>query len=82
LLAAGFYVARGCPTGVKLETTVALTPSQAAVSTRNLLGVEWLRRWEKSHARYPESLSVASRHDFDLIITQHPQFQPRPGASA
>jgi cobalamin biosynthesis Mg chelatase CobN len=67
---------------VKSETTVALTPSQAAVSTRDLLGAEWLRRWEKSHARYPESLPATSRDDFDLIITQHPQFQPRPGAVA
>lgn len=82
LLAAGFYVARGCPTGVKAETTVALTPSQAAVSTRDLLGAEWLRRWEKSHARYPESLPATSRDDFDLIITQHPQFQPRPRGPA
>src|SRR5690606_7571124 len=51
LLAAGFHVAKGAPTGPKAETTIALT---GEISTgRELLGAEWLSRWERSDARLP-----------------------------
>ena len=77
LLAAGFHVARGRPTGVKSETTVALTPSRADSCVHPLLGPEWLRKWEKSHARYPDTLPAEDRPAFDHLITGHPQFQRR-----
>jgi len=80
LLAAGFHVARGCATGVKSETTIALTPSRAATSSHALLGGPWLARWEKSQARYPEPLPETGRPAFDRLIAGHPQFQPVAGA--
>jgi queuine tRNA-ribosyltransferase len=75
LLAAGFHVARGCATGVKTETTIALTPARATAAPHPLLGPDWLARWEKSHARYPASLPAADRPGFDRLIAGHPQFQ-------
>ena len=76
LLAAGFHVARGRPAGVKGESTVALTPACAASRAYPMLGADWLTKWEKSHARYPDALPVEDRPAFDLLITGHAQFQP------
>ncbi|MCA1480937.1 MnmC family methyltransferase, partial [Bradyrhizobium sp. NBAIM08] len=52
LLAAGWHVARGAGTGVKTETTIALTPA-AAPGPWPRLGASWLARWERSHVQYP-----------------------------
>lgn len=62
LLAAGFFVAQGVPTGPKEETTIALTEPSTEFA---MLGREWLARWGRSDAR-TESL--------DRLIRAHPQF--------
>jgi queuine tRNA-ribosyltransferase len=75
LLAAGFYVAKGAPTGTKAETTIALTPAAARVKRgRELLGAAWLDKWRRSDARYPAGLPESERAGFDRAIEGHPQF--------
>ena len=74
LLAAGFYVASGCPTGVKAETTIALTPSAAAQTRHTLLGKAWLAKWSRSHAQYPAGMAEEDRPAFARKIQEHPQF--------
>ncbi len=49
LLAAGFAVARGAPSGPKEETTIAL--ANIAETTHSLLGAEWLARYDRSTAK-------------------------------
>ena len=57
LLNAGFYVAKGKGSGPKSETTVAMTPVYPHTgSPFPLIGKEWLGRWEKSSAKFPEEL--------------------------
>ena len=59
LLAAGFFVATGRATGPKLETTIALSPMAAALPHgRQLLGPEWLGKWQRSGAQEPMGASV------------------------
>lgn len=77
LLAAGFWVARGRSAGAKEETTIALTPAARATppgDSRTLLGPEWLTKWERSAARWPDWLSENSRDTFARAIEAHPQF--------
>lgn len=74
LLAAGFFVARGRSTGVKKETTIALTQS-AATGHHELLGADWLAKWRRSHAQFPEGLPVGEHPAFAEKITEHPQFK-------
>lgn len=77
LLAAGFHVARGTGTGVKNETTIALTPDAAARpqgKSHNILGADWLSRWERSHAKVPADLTGEAATAFEQLIRQHPQF--------
>jgi queuine tRNA-ribosyltransferase len=77
LLAAGFVVGRGVPTGSRSETTVALTPLAAlrsAARGRVLLGTEWLERWRRSHTRVPSDVP-ADDHAFAERIVGHAQFQ-------
>lgn len=76
LLATGFYVAKGRGTGVKTETTIALTPSAAQLTKHPLLGPEWLAKWHRSHAKFPEGLATEDQKNFALKITDHPQFRP------
>ncbi len=75
-LAAGFFVARGKPTPPKEETTIILTPSawDRAPKRHQLLGLEWLGRWERSGARYPAGLPEGDRSRFELLIRGHGQF--------
>jgi queuine tRNA-ribosyltransferase len=83
LLAAGFYVARGRGTGPKAETTIGLTP-QAAVDAdgrellhgRELLGEEWLAKWQRSDARAPLGTD-ANDASWQQAVRAHPQFQKR-----
>ncbi len=80
MLAAGFFVARGCATGPKAETTIALSPPAAArPHGRTLLGEEWLERWGRSDARAPAG---ADPQDPSWVraIQAHPQFRPDPGS--
>jgi queuine tRNA-ribosyltransferase len=62
MLAAGFVVGRGAPTGRRPETTLAMTPAaalQAGARGRVLLGPEWLDRWQRSDARFPSDVPAA-----------------------
>ena len=74
LLAAGFYVARGCGTGDKVETTIALT-AEAVRDDHNLLAADWLAKWRRSTARFPADLSVHEHSEWEEVILRHPQFR-------
>jgi len=77
LLGAGFYVARGRASKAQEESTIALMPSGAA-QTDSLLGCDWLRRWERSRAKYPALLVPDERLTFEHLIRNHPQFAQCP----
>ncbi len=74
LLAAGFFVARGRGTGPQAETTIALSPRAAAgAHGRELLGREFLAKWQRSDAQVPsgaEPLDASWR----AAVLEHPQF--------
>jgi len=78
MLAAGFYVARGGGTGPKSDTTIALTAPAIDCSRRNLqrdlLGRNWLDKWERSTAQFPSDVGPEYRADFELLLKSHPQF--------
>ena len=74
LLAAGFHVAQGRSSGVKKETTVALTPGYSLPCRYPLLTRDWLQKWSRSHAQFPEGLTDSERAEFEKRITEHPQF--------
>jgi queuine tRNA-ribosyltransferase len=70
MLAAGWWVARGVPSGDKEETTLAATHP-----IPGLLGPDWLERLARSPAR-PEDAGP----DLLEILRRHPQFRgPAPG---
>ena len=78
MLAAGFWVARGRASGEKQETTVALTPEAAAAGwgeAYEFLGADWLRKWNRSSARFPAELPVEAHAGFAEMLSGHPQFQ-------
>jgi queuine tRNA-ribosyltransferase len=78
LLAAGFFVAKGAPTGTKKETTIAMTPAaalSAAKRGRQFLGEIWLDRWRRSDTRFPIDVPEAGQSGFAERILNHPQFQ-------
>lgn len=73
MLAAGFYVAKGRATGPKQETTIALSPIAAkADHGRELLGAEWLTKWQRSDAQVP--LGASEDESWKEAILRHPQF--------
>jgi queuine tRNA-ribosyltransferase len=76
LLASGFYVACGSRTGIKQETTIALTPAMLAEEhfDRTLLDTTWLQTWKRSTAKCPIGLSDTERQSFEAAILAHPQF--------
>jgi queuine tRNA-ribosyltransferase len=77
LLSAGFYVGDGVSTGPRAATTVALTQwngARAWAEGPKLLGEEWLVRWRRSDAKFPASLAVEARSEFERRIEGHPQF--------
>jgi queuine tRNA-ribosyltransferase len=73
LLAAGFYVAKGCSTGEKTETTVALTP-EAWPCRHELLAADWLAKWHRSGAKFPAEIHVDQHSEFEQMIRDHRQF--------
>ena len=74
MLAAGFYVAKGRATGPKGETTIGLTPAAAAVAhAHELLGQEWLAKWQRSDAQVPFG-SRADDVSWRDAVLRHPQF--------
>jgi queuine tRNA-ribosyltransferase len=70
LLGAGFYVAKGRGTGPKEETTIATRGG----GVKELLGREWLQRWQRSQAKYPYGLDSDDERGFDALILKHAQF--------
>jgi len=79
MLAAGFIVARGVPTGWRTDTTVAMTPlaaSHAASRGRQLLGRPWLERWQRSEARFPSDVVASAEVEIAERIVGLAQFAP------
>ena len=77
MLSAGFVVAKGRPTGEKVETTIAFTPAawSAPHSSRHeLLGADWLAKWRRSTAQFPTWVNAEDRPEFERKISRHPQF--------
>lgn len=77
MLIAGFFVARGNPAGEKVETTIALTPEAVAGEggkSWNLLGGEWLGRWQRSSAPLPADMAGEQAKAGREAILMHPQF--------
>ena len=75
LLASGWSVGYGPQSGPKSTTTVAFNdPSLAETLEMNLLGAEWLARWERSHMKTARELSQTEERVFEEKIKQHPQF--------
>ncbi len=71
LLASGFWVQKGPPTGPKSESTRAFFHPHPAFAKTELLDARWLERWERSDCRIPKNVEAAA---FELAIRQHPQF--------
>lgn len=76
LLAAGFFVARGAPTGPKGETTIACTQPALAWRKSQLLDSEWLAKWKRSDARWPLTLSENPDEEALERVSAHRQFVP------
>ena len=78
LLAAGFYVASGRSAGEKEETTIALTPEafrQLSPYRHELLAHDWLAKWDRSNAKFPNDMPAPERLAFEQTIRGHAQFQ-------
>ncbi len=75
LLASGFYVAKGIATPPKEETTAAFCGDDPTFERFNLLGEEWLSRWERSQARWPADLPENQRAIFESKVRNHPQWK-------
>ncbi|HEX5176375.1 MAG TPA: tRNA guanosine(34) transglycosylase Tgt [Chthoniobacteraceae bacterium] len=78
LLAAGFFVAKGRPAGLKEETTIALTPAALGTPSAHryeLLAAEWIGRWNRSQAKFPSEIPVEQRPAFAEQIRRHRQFR-------
>ncbi|MGI8430926.1 MAG: MnmC family methyltransferase [Chthoniobacterales bacterium] len=78
LLAAGFFVAKGRPAGVKEETTIAFTPAALADANARgytLLAAEWIDRWDRSQAKFPAELAPEEQPAFAELIRAHAQFR-------
>jgi len=72
MLAAGFYVAKGRATGPKQETTIGLSRAAAMNGhAHELLGAEWLARWQRSDAQAPLGADDESWRE---AVLMHPQF--------
>jgi queuine tRNA-ribosyltransferase len=75
MLSAGFGVAKGRNAGDKEETTIAFTDlGQAHKRNRDILGSEWLKKWERSAAKFPSSLPAEGREAFENQIRACRQF--------
>lgn len=75
LLAAGFFVARGAPTGPREETTIALTPKAMESKRHSTLCAQWLDGWERSHAKFPPSVTEDFHPQFEARVRSHVQFR-------
>lgn len=75
LLAAGFFVSKGAPTGPKAETTIASTLPALAWRKGQLLDSEWLSKWGRSDAKWPLMLSDTREENSCERVSAHPQFK-------
>ena len=71
LLLAGFYVGHGPRTGLKHETTQASTHLESLAQP---LGERWLKRWMRSHTKYPLGTTQDQAKAVTAAIMAHPQF--------
>jgi len=75
LLLAGFYVGRGCATGIKPETTLASTRPE---NLRDLLDLRWFERVQRSHTSHPFTTEHFEGNPIDerwlTELRRHPQF--------
>lgn len=77
MLVAGFQVAKGRSTGTKSETTIAFTTTaldNGLASRHELLGSEWLAKWQRSQARIPAWVLPEDEVAFADAVLGHPQF--------
>ncbi|MBR4571207.1 MAG: tRNA guanosine(34) transglycosylase Tgt [Candidatus Riflebacteria bacterium] len=77
MLAAGMWVAKGAATGPKESTTIAFSDGDTAImhkSAKSLLPKEWLDRWHRSQAQFPDNLSEEEKVEFTEKIENHKQF--------
>lgn len=77
MLAAGFHVGPGEPTGSRPETTLAMTPAAAKRALdrgRRVLGRDWLDRWRRSHASLPSDVGRDRAPSIGERIVGHEQF--------
>jgi queuine tRNA-ribosyltransferase len=75
MLGAGFGVARGRNAGDKEETTIAFTNLEIARRRqRDVLGADWLARWNRSAAKFPKDLPEDLRATFEQSLRALPQF--------
>ncbi len=71
MLAAGFHVASGVPSGPKQETTIAL---KGVVAPHVLLGRDWLDRRARSTARFGADVAPDQQSVIEYAICAHAQF--------
>ena len=75
MLGAGLGVARGRNAGDKEETTIAFTNlEKAKLRHREILGADWLARWNRSAAKFPKDLPEDGRAEFEQRLRSLPQF--------
>ena len=77
MIAAGFILARGVPTGSRTETTLAMTPAAAVHATaraRVPLDGAWLDRWRRSDAKFPSDVPTTAQAAFTERILGAAQF--------
>jgi queuine tRNA-ribosyltransferase len=77
MIVAGFTVAKGVSTGMKLETTVALNRNALERAKKigiEILGKSFLERWERSDAQMPRDLTVAEQLEFKKRVRSAEQF--------
>jgi queuine tRNA-ribosyltransferase len=70
----GFWVAYGKAAGPKASTTTVFNDEALARAHGELLGAEWLARWARSGAQFPENLNEAEKLSYEQTIRNHPQF--------
>jgi len=74
LLAAGFYVAKGRGIADRTETTVALA-AKTPDTRHELLGSDWLAKWNRSEAKVPAWVQPNEQSAFETAVLGHPQFK-------
>jgi queuine tRNA-ribosyltransferase len=75
MLGAGWGVARGRNAGDKEETTIAFTHlDKARERGRDVLAGEWLKKWNRSAAKFPPGIGPANQEKFEAKIRSLPQF--------